>query len=305
MYDVIIVGAGPAGLSAALDAHYLKLNTLVLEAEKAGGALSQTYPWKKVDSCLGFYEKKGMEIADAIVGHARKAGIRIREWERVESVTKGDEFFTVKTSKAEHRSRIVILATGIRAIPRKLGVPGEGLEGVLYSVDKPSGFRGKHVLVVGGGDSAADTALGLDEAGAHVWLAHRRDELRATAENVENLKKSGVKMLWSHEVREFAGSGKLEKAHVVDKKTGKVSVLGVDAAVVCIGSMPSREYLANMGVKMENGLVPVGKDCMTDIKGLFAVGDIVSSLKRIPQALATGEKAAFAAYKLVKNPYWK
>ncbi len=302
MYDLIIVGAGPGGLAAALDAHYLKLRTLVIEADKAGGALSQSYPWKGVDSFLGFHKKKGGEISDVIVRHVMDSGAEIKENECVLEITKGSHF-SVKTSKGIYDSRTVIIATGIRGTPRNLGVPGEDLAGVSYSVSDPSQFKGRNVLVVGGGDSAADCALGLEEAGANVWMAHRKDELRATDENRESISKSSVRMLWSNEVVNFTGKTKLSGA-VLSGKEGKKN-LPIDNAVICIGSLPSTACLEKLGITAEGSSVKVDENCMTGVEGLFAAGDMVSSLKRIPQALATGEKAVYAAYKMIKNPYWK
>jgi len=303
-YDVIIVGAGPAGLAAALDAKYLKLKTLVLDAGKAGGALIQSYPWKGVDSYLGFKDMKGREVAGSMVEHARSSGADIREMEAVKEILKG-KAFGVKTEKGRYEAKAVIVATGIRGIPRKMCVEGEDLEGIFHTVSDPGKFSGKKVLVVGGGDSAADCALGLDKAGAKVWLAHRKDELRATDDNKCIIGKSGITMLWSHEVELFSGKGKLASATLFSSKSRKKTTLELDAAVICIGSIPANDCLQKLGVKMENACVRVDKNGMTSIPGLFAAGDIVSDIKRIPQALATGEKAAYSAYKYLKNPYWK
>ncbi|UCD02809.1 MAG: NAD(P)-binding domain-containing protein [Candidatus Aenigmatarchaeota archaeon] len=304
VYDVIIIGAGPAGLAAALDAEYLKLKTLILEAGKAGGALIQSYPWKGVDSYLGFKDMKGKEVADRVVSHAKSMGAEIHEMETVLEVKRG-KTFRVKTDKNEYEARAVIFATGIRGVPRKLSVEGESLDGIVHSVSDPKKFKGKKVLVVGGGDFAADCALGLDGAGARVWMAHRKDKLRATDDNREKIAKSGIKMLWNHEVEKFSGGGKLESATLFNNKTDEKMSLNLDAAVICIGSIPAADCLQKLGIKIEKVCVEVDKEGMTSIPGIFAAGDIVTDIKRIPQALATGEKAVYSAYKYLKNPYWK
>jgi thioredoxin reductase (NADPH) len=304
VYDVIIVGAGPAGLAAALDARYLRLKALVLEAGKAGGAPVQSYPWKAVDSYLGFMGMKGCEVGRSIVEHARKSGADIHEMEPVEEISRGKQF-RVKTPKGVYDSKAVIAATGVRGVPRKLGVPGEGLDSVVFDVPDPHEFSGRKVLVIGGGDSAADMALGLDEAGARVWLAHRRGELRATDDNKGKIAKSGIKVLWNHEVERFSGRGKLAGAVLSSNKGEGKTKLGLDAAVICIGSVPADGCLQKVGLKMKNSCIRVDRDGMTAVPGLFAAGDIVSDIKRIPQALATGERAAYSAYKYLKNPYWK
>ena len=143
VYDLIIIGAGPAGLQAALDARYLKLSTLLLEAEKAGGALSQSYPWKTVDSFLGFSEMTGRQISNRAVEHAKAVGAEIREMEEVTAITRKGPEFTVRTEKGQYTGKSVILATGIRGIQRKLGIPGEELEGVSHFVTSTKKFSGK------------------------------------------------------------------------------------------------------------------------------------------------------------------
>ena len=304
IYDLIIIGAGPAGLAAALDAEYLKLKTLVLEAGRAGGALIQSYAWKGVDSYLGFNGMKGKEVAESIVKHAKSAGAEIHEMETAHEV-KGTKTFKVITNKDEYEAKAVIFATGIRGVPRKLSVEGESLEGIVHSVDNPNKYSGKDVLVVGGGDFAADCALGLDAAGTKVWMAHRKDKLRATDDNRDKISRSGIKMLWNHEVEKFFGEDDLEGAVLFDNRTNKKTRLDLDAAVICIGSIPAGDCLQKLGVKMDNACVEVDKDGMTSVPGIFAAGDIVADIKRIPQALATGEKAVYSAYKYLKNPYWK
>lgn len=304
VYDLVIIGAGPAGLAAALDAEYLRLKTLVLEAGRAGGALIQSYPWKGVDSYLGFNGMNGKEVAEIIVKHAKSAGADIHEMEAVEEVKRG-RIFRVKTDSDEYEAKTVIFATGIMGVPMKLSAEGGNLEGIVHSVKDPKKFSGKNVLVVGGGDFAADCALGLDEAGARVWMAHRKDQLRATDDNREKISKSGIEMLWCHEVEKFSGDDELESATLFSNKSGKKTTLELDAAVICIGSVPTRDCIQNLGVKIEKTCVKINDDCMTSVPGIFAAGDIVADIKRIPQALATGEKAVYSAYKYLKNPYWK
>ncbi len=304
-YDLIIVGAGPAGLSAALNAEYLKLKSLVLDSDRAGGALSQSYPWKEVDSYLGFNDMTGRQIANRVVDHVRGVGVEIKDMEEVTAIEIKDKKFHVTTENSSYVSKAVVVATGIRGTQRKLRVPGEGLEGVSHFVTSVRKYAGKNVVVVGGGNSAADCALGLVEAGAGVWLAHRRDELRATGENKEKLLKSGVRMRWSTVVERVEGDGRVEKVVLKDKKTGKTESVDAESLVICIGSVPSKDYLEGLGIKMDGAMVKVDENGMTNIPGVFAAGDIVCSIKRITQALASGEKAAYGAFKFIRNPYWE
>jgi thioredoxin reductase (NADPH) len=304
-YDVIIVGGGPAGLSAALEARYLKLDVLVIEDEKAGGAPAQSYPWKSVDSYLGFRDMTGRQIANRIVEHVRGMGIEIREMEEVLEIKRKGRVFYIRSASGSYEAKSVIIATGIRGVPGKLSVPGESLDGVEHFVSSTKRFQGKRVLVVGGGNSAADCAVGLREAGASVILAHRRDELRATGENKEKVMKSGVELLWNAEVAEIIGKDSVEKVVIANNITNAKTVVEADAVIVCIGSVPSKNYLEALGVKMEGSLVSVDSEGMSSIPGVFAAGDIVSTIKRIPQALATGERAAYGVFKYIKSPYWE
>jgi thioredoxin reductase (NADPH) len=304
-YDLIIVGAGPAGLSAALNAKYLKLESIVLEADRAGGALSQSYPWKEVDSYLGFNEMSGRQIANRTVDHVREVGVEIREMEEVAGIERKGKLFMVRTDKGEYEGKSVILATGIRGVQRKLSVPGEGLEGVSHFVTSTRKFDGKDVVVVGGGNSAADCALGLDEAGAKVCMVHRRDELRATGENRDKILKSKIRMMWNTEVERIEGNGKVERVVLVNNKTKKKETVDAESVAICIGSVPAKDYLEGLGIRMDGAMVKVDADGMTNTPGVFAAGDIVSSIKRITQALATGERAAYGAFKYIRNPYWE
>lgn len=304
-YDVVIVGAGPAGLSAALESRYLKLEVLVIEAEKAGGAPAQSYPWKGVDSYLGLKDMTGRQIANRIVEHVRSSGAQIREMEEVMEIKRRGRVFYVRSASASYEAKSVIIATGIRGVPGKLSVSGEELDGVEHFVSSTKRFQGRRVLVVGGGNSAADCAVGLREAGATVFLAHRRDELRATGENKEKVVKSGVELFWNTEVEGISGNGSVQKVALINNVSGARTELDVDGVIVCIGSVPSKNYLEALGVKMEGSVVSVDSDGMTSIPGVFAAGDIVTTIKRIPQALATGERAAYGVFKYIKSPYWE
>jgi thioredoxin reductase (NADPH) len=304
-YDVVIVGAGPAGLSAALECRYLKLETIVIEDEKAGGAPAQSYPWKGVDSYLGFRDMTGRQIANRIVEHVRGMGVEIREMEEVLEIKRKGRVFYIRSAAGSYEAKSVIIATGIRGVPGKLSVPGEELDGVEHFVSSTKRFQGKNVLVVGGGNSAADCAVGLCEAGATVFLAHRRDELRATGENKEKVMKSGVNLMWNTEVESISGKCSVEKVSLLNNVSGARTEIDAESVIVCVGSVPSKNYLEALGVKMEGSLVSVDSEGMTSIPGVFAAGDIVSLIKRIPQALATGERAAYGVFKYIKSPYWE
>jgi thioredoxin reductase (NADPH) len=300
MYDVIIVGAGPAGISAGLTACYFKLKALVLEATTVGGALTHAYPWKEPDSCLGMKGKSAGEIARLMINHVKAEGCHFRECEEVLEIKAG-KTIRVKTDKASYQSRTVVLAIGTVGTPRKLGIPGEDSPKVAYFVKDPRAFKGKRVLVVGGGDSAIQCALGLEENKAKVWIAHRRDEFRCMDDAKCKVKESGIKVLWNTELKQVKGS----KVSLQNNKTQALQEMGFDQIFIFAGSVMNTGFLGKIGVKLDGNKIVVDKDMKTNVKGVFAAGDITGGIKRIPQAIAQGETAVYSAYKFIKNPYWK
>lgn len=306
IYDLIRIGAGPAGLSAALTARYLRLNHLVLDADTAGGVLSHTYPWKEVDSFIGFYEETGQEVADLMVSHVKKEGAAIKECEEVKKITRDEKkkIFRVKTCKGFYETKTILIATGTAGTPRKLEIPGESNPNVLFSIAHPKNHKGKRVLVVGGGDTALESALVLKKAGADVYLAHRKDEFRAMEKTQEHVKKSKVKILLSTELKEIFGKKKIEKVRLLDNKTNKESFLKVDEIFVFIGSVFDMGFIKDLGIKIEGDKIPAHHDMATNVEGVFAAGDITGRLKRIPEAIGEGHLAVYSIYKYLKKPYW-
>ncbi len=300
MHDVVVIGAGPAGLSAGLTATYFKLRVVVLDAAAAGGALITRYPWKKPDSCLGLKGHTAKEIAELYVNHVRSEGCEIMENEEVLDVKAGKSI-RVRTCRKVFDTRTVVLATGTIGTPRKLGVPGEDSKNVAYFVKDPEQLSGRRVLVVGGGDSAVQNALAMDRAGANVWIAHRRDEFRCMDEAKAQVKGSGIRILWNTELK---GVGR-KKVKLLNNRTGRISEMSVDNVFIFCGSVMDKEFLKRVGVKTKGDLVVVDKDMKTSVQGVFAAGDITGGIKRIPQAIAQGETAVYSAYKYIKRPYWK
>ncbi len=305
MYDLIIVGAGPAGLSAALTACYFKMKFIVLESNTSGGALSQVYPWKEVESFLGLKGLSGKEVAERITKHVLDEGAEIKECEGVTDIKREKDFIRVKTTKSEYKTRSVILAIGTIGTPRRLNVPGENLNGVYYHVKDPYEFKGKNVIVVGGGDSAVENAIALQKAGAHVILIHRRDELRCMDRLKKDIEKSGVKILWNTEVKEIIGKNKVESVKAINNKTFETKDITVDSVFIFIGSVLNTDFLKKIGIKLDSEHIVVDKNLKTNLEGVFAAGDITGCLKRIPQAIAQGELATYSAYKYLKHPYWE
>jgi thioredoxin reductase (NADPH) len=305
-YDLIIIGAGPAGLSATLTACYLRLKHLVLEADEAGGALIHIYPWKEVDSFIGFCGMDGQEIAEKMAEHVKKEGAIIKEEENVTEIKRDEKkrIFRVKTDKGVYETKTVLFASGTSGTPRKLGVPGEDNPNVHHSIADPVKYKGKRVLIVGGGDTALETALVLNKNGAKVYLAHRKDEFRAMNKTQEEIKRSKVEILSNTELREITGKRKIDKVRLLDNKTNKERVFEVDNVVICIGSVFSLDLLRGTGVKMESDKIPVNEEMKTNVEGLYAAGDITGRLKRIPEAIGEGHLAVYSIFKYLKKPYW-
>lgn len=303
-YELIIVGAGPAGLSAALNASYYRVNTLVLESGSAGGQPMSVYRWKTVDNYLGFYGLSGRQVAEKMLSHVKSEGAEIRENEVVLSFRRNDSGLIVKTSKAEYSSKALILATGL-GTPRRLGVEGENLDGVMYSLKGVALYAGKNVLVVGGGDSAVEHVIALKKYNARTVIAHRQDAFRATDKNVEELLKSGAGILFNTEVRGIYGDGKVEGVELWNNKSDVVSSRAFDVVLLCLGMQSNIEFFKNSGINLdEKNNVVVDVSLRTNIEGVFAAGDVTGRWLRIPQAIGEGGYTAFNAFKYIKKPYW-
>jgi len=302
-YELIIVGSGPAGLSAGLTASYFKLKTLILESGFAGGALTNQYPWKVVDNCLGFKGMKGAEVAESMVEHIRAEGCEIRENETVTDIKPGEESISIVTGKGEYSAKSVILTLGL-GVPRKLGIPGENLDGVIYSLPKPEAYSGKKALVTGGGDSAVESAMALQKAGAETTIIHRKDVFRASEENTRKINESGVTIKFSTEAKEILGEGKVEQVKLINNQSNAEETGEFDLVLVSIGTVPNKEFLEKIGIELGEKGVKVDELFRTNIQGIFAAGDVVGTWKRIPKAIGEGGFAGINAFKYVKKPYW-
>ena len=303
MKDLIIVGAGPAGLSAARNAANLKLDAIVIESSVAGGLLSQNYPWKEVDSYLGMCGMKGSEVAGPMTSQVPKS-VSIHENEQVLEIKKLKTGFKVKTTKASYSTKAIILAMGIMGQPRTIGVEGESLEGVHTVVKNPEDYKGKKVAVIGGGDTAVEYAITLSGAGAETTLIHRSEALRATGARTAELANTNVCIKLNCAVEKILGTDNVVALACKDNKTGKKEEIKVDRIFKCIGNTPNKEFLERIGVKMQDTHPKVKPNLETSIPGIFAAGDLTGNFMRISGAVVEGNRAALAAYSFLKSPYW-
>ncbi len=310
-YDIIIVGGGPAGLTAGVYARTRNLSTLILEAEQAGGQLAWLYPTKSVYDYPSYIAVEGEELGRLFVEHARVSGCEIHEGETVEEVRKGPRGFEVRTDKAAYEGRAVVVAIGNGVFnPRVLEVPGEAEhegKGVHYRVRDRREFKGKTVLVVGGGDSALEVALELVAGAKEVTVVHRRGEFRAMEKNVEALLKSPVRVLYNTELVSIEDAEDGLDAVVYNNTTLEKVVKRVDAIIINVGFEPLSTKVGRWGLELEARCIKVRPDMSTSVPGVFACGDVVwypSKEKRIVAGCGEAVTAVMSAYKYLKAPYW-
>ena len=296
MYDLIIIGSGPAGLSAAVYGKRAGLELLVLEkAPMSGGQILNTY---EVDNYLGLPGINGFDMGMQFREHADKLGVTFREAE-VAGICDRDGSWLVRTDIGEFETKTVILATG--AVHAKLNVPGEeelsGM-GVSYCATCDGAFfRGRTVAVVGGGDVALEDAIYLARTCEKVYLIHRRDELRGAMVLQEELKRlENVEILYHTTVEEIVGAEAVQSLRIRDAGSGAESELPVQGVFIAVGIHPNTELVQNLLPLGEGGYISAGEDCATAVPGLFAAGDIRKKpLRQIITAVADGANAAVAA----------
>lgn len=305
MYDLIIIGSGPAGLSAAVYGKRAGLNLLVIEKSgMSGGQVLTTY---EVDNYLGMPEANGFEMGQQFRAHADKLGVEFCE-EIVEKVETNEKAKTVVTDKNRYETKAVLIATG--ASHAKLGVPGEeefAGAGVSYCATCDGAFfRNRIVAVVGGGDVAAEDAIFLARACKKVYLIHRREELRAAKILQENLwELPNVEVLWNHVVTFIEGDERVEKINLRNTKDGTEKEIAADGIFIAVGIHPNTEVFTDLVEMDEAGYLCAGENGMTNVPGIYAAGDVrTKRLRQIITAVADGANAVTAVQDyLITNKY--
>lgn len=295
LYDVIIIGSGPAGLSAAIYAQRAKLNALVVEAKPlSGGQILDTY---EVDNYPGMKGMSGFELGMKFREHADALGVKFYT-AQVQEVRNADGWKEVVTDQDTLQAKTVILAMG--ANHRKLGVPGEealGGMGVSYCATCDGAFfKGKTVAVVGGGDVALEDALFLARGCEKVYLIHRREELRGAKILQEQVQQTeNIEILWNSVVKEIQGEGKVEKITVHNNIEETDSQLEVQGVFIAVGIQPNNEAVKDVVELDEQGYVKALEDTVTSQPGIFAAGDIrTKQLRQVITAAADGANAVTA-----------
>lgn len=289
IYDVIIIGSGPAGLSAAIYAERAKLSTLVLEASYiSGGQVVNTY---EVDNYPGLPGISGMDLGNTLREHAEKLGTQIVQ-ARVTELELEGEVKKVITRKETYRSKTVLIATG--AVHRGLGVAGEkelSGSGVSYCATCDGAFfKNLTVAVVGGGDVAVEDAIFLARACKKVYVIHRRDSLRAAKVLQERLfALPNVEMVWNSTVKEITGEMQVESITISNLKENVEEKLLVDGCFIAVGILPNNKLVKDSLDLDEGGYIKAGEDGITSIPGVFAAGDVrTKQLRQIITAAADG-----------------
>jgi thioredoxin reductase (NADPH) len=300
--DLVIVGGGPAGLTAGIYGVRSGLKTAVVEKGALGGQVATT---PLVENYPGFSQVGGKTLVDIIVSHALQY-VEIFQGEEVVDIDPGTPI-TVTTSRRRFKTKALLLATG--ANHKHLGVPGETRlsgRGVSYcsTCDGPL-FKGKDVIMVGGGNSAVTEALHLHHMGCRVTLVHRRDTLRAQKFLVESLEQSGIPVLWNTEVKEIQGKQLVEAVTLSDSQTGETRSMKVDGVFVAIGYAPAVGLAEKVGVALtEEGYIQKDEKHRTSIPGIYSAGDVEGGYKQIVTAVGQGAEAAMTLFEDLMNPYW-
>lgn len=302
-YELAIIGAGPAGYTAAIYAVRAGIKTLVLD-KGFGGGLAAVSP--NIENYPGFESISGMDLVEKMKQHASKY-TKINFGEEVTNIKNNKDVFTIETDKQKYDVKTILLCMGTEY--RKLGVPGEQElqgKGVSYCATCDGFFfKDKKVAVVGGGNTALVEAIYLKQIGCkEVNLIHRRDQLRAEEAYENEAKEKGVKIIYNTHVETINGKDKFEYLELHDVNTGEKSKLTVDGIFISIGEEPQNSLGKKLGVKLdEKGFIVVDKQGRTSVKGVYAAGDITGGLRQVVTAAAEGAIAALASTESVGKKY--
>ena len=310
IWDTLIIGAGPAGLSAALFTRMRRMSTLLLDTAVAGGQLASLYPKKPVHDYPSYTYVMGEDLGKNFVDQANHMGAEIHEREHVTMIKRDEEqnLIRVTSTKAEYEARSVIVATGGGAFePRKINKPGEVElkgKGLFYGMPDVEASKGKRILVIGGGDSALESALSVKDV-ADVTLIHMLDKWQGMDTYVEEIKESRIKPMLETETVEIRGDGKVQSVLVKNKKTEETQEFPVDLVSINIGFLMDTKIIRSWGLDLEGNQIKVDNIMNTNIKGVLSCGDIATypgKYKLLITACSEGAAAANTAYIYVKAP---
>jgi len=296
-YDIIIIGAGPGGLTAGIYAGRQGTRNLIIDRDLAGG-IGREVP--EMENYPGFDNISGLELIEKMKAQATK-NTELHEMEEVVEITKNDEEyrFTVKTTKDKYQTKTIILATG--SSHRHLDTKGEDEflgKGVSYCATCDGFFfQGRDIIMVGGGNSALQEALYLNNLGANVTLIHRRDEFRAQKHLQDQIKEAGINTIMNSTVEEIKGEMLVESVTLKDTVTGELTELPVNGVFISVGYVPHTELAKQLGVELdESGHIIIDNDQKTNVDYVYAIGDVCVGLKQWVVACGEGAVAATSAF---------
>ncbi len=302
IYDVIIIGAGPAGMTAAVYTSRANLTTLMLERGVPGGQMANT---EEVENYPGFDHILGPELSTKMFDHAKKFGAEYAYGD-VKEVIDGKEYKTIKAGNKEYKARSIIISAG--AEYKKLGVPGEqelGGRGVSYcAVCDGAFFKNRELVVVGGGDSAVEEGVYLTRFASKVTIVHRRDELRAQKILQDRaFANDKIDFIWNHTVKQINDKdGKVGSVTLVSTQDGSEQEFPADGVFIYIGMVPLTKPFESLGITNSNGYIETNEQMETKVPGIFAAGDIrEKTLRQIVTATGDGSIAAQNAQHYVEE----
>lgn len=297
LYDLIIIGAGPAGMTASIYASRANMSVLMLEKKYPGGQMLST---AEIENYTGYEEISGPDLSEKMFEHSKKFGTEFAFGE-ISNINLDGNIKVLTAGDKEYKAKTVIIATGTEA--KLLGIPGEqefASRGVSYcAVCDGAFFRNKEVVVIGGGDSAIEEAIYLSNIVNKVTIVHRRDELRAQKILQERaFQKENIEFVWDSIPVEIKGERKVNSIVVKNVKTEEVKELSVDGVFIYIGMNPQTESFKNLEILDELGYIPTDEHLATKIPGLFVAGDVrQKEIRQIVTAANDGAVAAQSAYK--------
>jgi len=302
IYDLIIIGAGPAGMTAAVYASRANLSTLMIERGVPGGQMANT---EEVENYPGYDSILGPELSNKMFEHAKKFGAEYAYGD-IKEIVDGEEYKTLKAGSKEYKTRAIIIATG--AEYKKIGVPGEkelGGRGVSYcAVCDGAFFKNKELVVVGGGDSAVEEGVYLTRFASKVTIVHRRDQLRAQKILQDRaFANEKVDFIWNHTVKEInEKDGKVGSVTLVSTEDGSEREFKADGVFIYIGLVPLTKPFESLGIVNETGYIETNDDMETKVSGIFAAGDVrEKTLRQIVTATGDGSIAAQSAQHYIEE----
>ncbi len=300
MYDTIIIGSGPAGMTSAIYAARREMKTLVVGKELGGQLV-----WaSEIENYPGFKTISSFELISKLQEQVSALGVEFKQKEISKIVKEEDNTFTLHTSKETLKAKTVIIAMGLS--PRRLAIPGEeefNGKGVSYCANCDGPFyKEKTVAVVGGGNSALDAAEILSKIGKKVYLLHRSGEFRAFEALIREVNARGnIEVMMNIDIKEVLGSNKMEKIKIVNNQTNKEQEIEVDGIFIEIGRTANTDLVAELVERNKKKEIMVDELCRTNTPGLFAAGDVTQVMfKQIPIAMGQATTAALAAYQYLQ-----